>query len=213
MTDSLSDVRNEAKNAYKYWAIFLELQRRRVLKHVEAAALAASGFVPSSVVLGSDELSVLQNVGMPLPSDLSTHLLPLLIPIAASGRRFFFWSGSLPQAPDSVVLALVRLLPSGVFEAAELMRAELADSWYLNKAAHALNQALDSYGIDLTFNAAKLWASFHEGALVQPFVAVSAELVSSVLAPVAAPVAAPIADDNEDDFRVEIVSFRGEDDW
>ena len=213
MSESLSDVRQEAKNAYKYWGVFLEVQRRRVLKHVNEAAIASAGYLPASVgaVLESEELSVLQAVGLPLPADLSAYWLPALTPLAAS-RQFSFWAGAIPELPESVVLNLIRHLSSGELERAELMRAAPEDAWYLRRAAETLNRAIEMYDIDRVFNAAKLWASFHEMAVVLPFVAVTAEVITAQPTTSAIDTIKERAED-EEDFRMVIDSFQGADDW
>lgn len=214
MSESLSDVRQEAKNAFKYWGVFLEVQRRRVLKHVNEAAIASAGYLPASVgaVLGSEELSILQALGLPLPTYLDRYLLPALTPLAASGQ-FSFWAGEIPELPDSMVLNLIRTRPSGVLERAELMRATSEDTWYLHRAAKALNRGLEMYGIDLVFNAAKLWASFHEGAVVLPFVAVTAEVIAAQPDVITEITALNTGAEDEEDFRMVIDSFQGADDW
>lgn len=213
MSESLSDVRQEAKNAFKYWGLFLEVQRRRVLKHVNEATIASAGYLPASAgtVLGSEELTVLQAVGLPLPADLNAYLLPALTPLAASGQ-FFFWVGELPELPGSVILNLIRCRPAGTLERAELMRAAPDDSWYLLRAAETFNAALNTYDIDLVFNAAKLWASFHDGAVIMPFVSVAAEVITAQPVASAINTITEMAED-EEDFRMVIDSFQGADDW
>lgn len=213
MSESLSDVRQEAKNAFRYWGLFLEVQRRRVLKHVNEATIASAGYMPASIgtVLGSEELTVLQAVGLPLPADLNTYLLPALTPLAASGQ-FFFWVGELPELPGSVILNLIRCQPAGTLERAELMRAAPDDGWYLLRAAETFNAALDTYDIDLVFNAAKLWTSFHAGAVLLPFVAVAPEILSAPSVAATSIMGIDRAEE-EEDFRMVIESFQGADDW
>jgi hypothetical protein len=217
MSDSLADVRQEAKNAYKYWGVFLEVQRRRVLKHVTDASTTAAAYLPESAgsVLGSEELAVLQAMGLPLPPDLSTYLLPAMTSIASSGQ-FIFWAGEVPELQGSIVLNLARRLPSGSYERAELMRSAPEDAWYLLKAAEAFNTALEAYHIDVVFNAAKLWTSFHEGALPQPFVPVAAEVMDlkhTVPATLNTVETVPVFVQDEEEFRVVIESFQTADDW
>jgi len=215
MSDSLADVRQEAKNAYKYWGVFLEVQRRRVLKHVTDASTTAAGYLPASVgsVLGSEELTLLQVMGLPLPADLTASLLPVMTSIAHSAQ-VSFWTGSVPELPASIVLNLVRHLPSAGWERAELMRSAHEDGWYLLRAAETFNAALEVYHVDVVFNAAKLWASFHEGALVLPFVAVSAEIIALKQAGSTMIASTQTAETSaEDEFRVVIESFQTADDW
>jgi len=217
MSDSLADVRQEAKNAYKYWGVFLEVQRRRVLKHVTDASTPAAGYLPASVasVLGSEELTVLQSMGLPLPADLDAYLLPVTTSLASSGQ-VSFWTGSVPELPGSLGLNLVRRLPSGGWERAELMRSAPEDGWYLLKAAEAFNAAFEAYPVDVVFNAAKLWASFHDGAVVLPFVTVASEIIAVQQVGSTMTASTPTDESfaaDEDEFRVVIESFQTDDDW
>jgi len=217
MSDSLADVRQEAKNAYKYWGVFLEVQRRRVLKHVTDASTTGAGYLPASVasVLGSEELTVLQSMGLPLPTDLDAYLLPVMTAMANSGQ-VSFWTGSVPELPGSMILNLVRHLPSAGWERAELMRSAPEDGWYLLRAAEAFNAALDTYGIDLVFNAAKLWASFHAGAVGQPFLPIASEVLAmkqTDSATLETGEAVLVLVEDEEEFRVVIESFQTADDW
>ncbi len=70
--------------------------------------------------------------------------------------------GVLPDDETVAVLDLIRFRANGDYHRRELLRVGVEDSWFVDRAAQEFNRALDGYGVDAVFNAARLWTSGYD---------------------------------------------------
>jgi hypothetical protein len=172
MSENLGELKTQARRIYRHWPLFLVLQIRSAEKHLDAET---SG--EQKLAEGSDELGIIRQMKFPMKSEYGRLLVPQREPLAQTGARFWFQSGSLPDNSNIAVLNLIRFRSNGNYHRRELLRVAGEDSWFAERAAQEFNRALDGYGVDAVFNAARLWASF-SGGVTLPWEAVDAETVA-----------------------------------
>lgn len=177
----MSDVVNiqeQARRSFFQWHVLLIMKKKQL-----EATLEAAGYRPETVqqieadpppVVDSDELALLQSIGLPIASDLSQYDLPHRERI--EGIRFFFHVASAFDNEHDHVLGFARQLSNGSYEHKELLRMSSSDRDYLNTASDRLNQALVAYAVPVVFNAARIWSGFHSG-VVMDWTSVSSRLL------------------------------------
>ena len=182
MTD-MSSLQEQSRRSYFQWHILLILKKKQL-----QATLEDAGYGPQTArdieaqvppVFDSDELGLLQQLGLPVPEDLKPYLLPPRETL--SGIHFFFRAAPAVDQAQEFVLDFVRQLAHGGYERCELMRVAYPDRDYLMQAVDRLNNALSAVALPQVFNAARIWADFH-GAVVMDWTPVSARLLGEAVA-------------------------------
>lgn len=177
MSDMVS-IQAQSRRSFFQWQVLLALKKKQL-----EATLTDAGYRPETVqeieanlppVFDSDELALLQSIGLPIPHNLSDYDLPCQGQI--EGIRFFFQSACAFDNEHDYVLSFVRQLSSGSYEHRELMRVSSSDQDYLDTASSRLNQALTAYSVSVVFNAAHIWSDFH-GGVVMDWTSVSSRLL------------------------------------
>ena len=181
MTD-MSSLQEQSRRSFFQWHILLILKKKQL-----QATLEDAGYRPQTVrdieaqvppVVDSDELALLQQLGLPVPEDLSAYRQPPREIL--SGIHFFFCAAPAIDQAGDFVLDFVRQLVHGGYERRELMRVAYPDRDYLMQAADRFNNALSAVALPLVVNAARIWADFH-GAVVIDWTPVSARLLSEAV--------------------------------
>ncbi|MEM9955371.1 MAG: hypothetical protein AAF846_27455 [Chloroflexota bacterium] len=174
----MAQVQEQSRKSFFQWHLLLSLKKKELEKTLNAAGLRPEMITQieaeQAPVVDSEELELLLRLGLPIPHHLNPYDLPDREMIA--GIRFFFRAAPAFDNEHDFVLDLIRQGVDGTYERAELMRVHYDNRDYLQKAREKLNQALAGYSSSMVFNAAKVWASFHE-AVVMPWQAVSARLL------------------------------------
>ena len=182
MTD-MSSLQEQSRRSFFQWHILLVLKKKQL-----QATLEDAGFRPRELhdieaqvppVVDSDELGLLNQLGLPVPEDFPSYRLPPQE--ALSGIHFFFRAAPAIDQAQEFVLDFVRQLTHGGYERRELIRVAYVDRDYLMKAAARFNTALSAAALPLVFNAAYIWADFH-GAVVMDWTPVSARLLGEAVA-------------------------------
>ncbi|MEO1666710.1 MAG: hypothetical protein AAFU54_18880 [Chloroflexota bacterium] len=177
MSDVVS-IQEQARRSFFQWHVLLVVKKKRLEKKLEDA-----GYRPETVrkieenlppVVDSDELALLKNIGLPIPTDLTPYDLPDRERV--TGIRFFFFTCPAFDNEHDYVLGFVRQLSNGSYEHREVMSVGLDDRDYLDAAATKFNAALKSYSVSVVFNASVVWSSFH-GGVVLDWTSVSSRLV------------------------------------
>ncbi len=173
-------IQEQARRSFFQWHVLLILKTKQL-----EATLADAGYRPETVkqieadlppVFDSDELALLQSIGLPVPKDLSKYDLPDQERI--EGIRFFFHSAPAFDNDHAHVLGFARQLSSGSYEHRELLRMSSSNQDYLNTASARLNQALSAYSVHVVFNACRVWSDFH-GGVVMDWTSVSSRLLGA----------------------------------
>jgi hypothetical protein len=181
MTD-MSSLQEQSRRSFFQWHILLILKKKQL-----QATLEEAGYRPQALrdiearvphVVDSDELALLNQLGLPVPDDLSPYPLP--VPEALAGIHFFFRAAPAIDQAEEFVLDFVRQLAHGGYERRELMRVAYADWEYLTQAAARFNEALSAVALPLVFRGARIWADFH-GAVVMDWSPVSARLLGEAV--------------------------------
>ena len=174
----MAQVQEQSRKSFFQWHLLLSLKKKELQKTLNAAGLRPEIInqieAEQAPVVDSEELELLFQLGLPIPDDLTPYDLPDRDTVA--GVRFFFRAAPAFDNENDVVLDLIRQLVDGTYERAELMRVSYSSRDYLQKVAEKFNQALAGYTSKMVFNAAKVWASFHD-AVVMPWQAISARLL------------------------------------
>ena len=174
----MAQVQEQSRKSFFQWHLLLSLKKKELQKTLNAAGLRPEIInqieAEQAPVVDSEELELLFQLGLPIPDDLTAYDLPDRDTVA--GVRFFFRAAPAFDNENDVVLDLIRQVVDGTYERAELMRVSYSNRDYLQKVAEKFNQALANYTSKMVFNAAKVWASFHD-AVVMPWQAVSARLL------------------------------------
>ena len=179
MSDVVS-IQEQSQRSFFQWHVYLIMKKKQL-----EATLADAGYRPEVVreievdlppVVDSDELTLIKNIGLPVPENLSAYDLPNQEHI--EGIRFFFHASPAFDNEHDYILGFVRQLVDGRYEHRELIRVNSTDRDYLNTAMTRFNQASTSYAIPLVLNAAIVWATFH-GAVVMDWVSVSSRLLGA----------------------------------
>lgn len=177
MSDVVS-IQEQARRSFFQWHVLLILKKKQL-----EATLEDAGYHPEAVeqieadlppVFDSDELALLQSIGLPIAKDLSQYDLPHQERI--EGIRFFFHSAPAFDNEHDHVLGFARQLSSGSYEHREVLRMSSSDRDYLNTASLRLTQALTAYAVAVVFNAARIWSDFH-GGVVMDWISVSSRLL------------------------------------
>lgn len=177
MSDVVS-IQEQSRRSFFQWHVYLVMKKKQL-----EATLADAGYRPQVVreievdlppVVDSDELSLLKNIGLPIPDDLAAYDLPDRERV--EGIHFFFHTSPAFDNEYDYVLGFVRQLVDGRYEHREIIRMNASDREYLDAAMTRFNQASASYATPLVLNAAFIWATFH-GAVVMDWVAVSSRLL------------------------------------
>jgi|GEM_PF-2812254 len=177
MSDVVS-IQEQARRSFFQWHVLLVLKKKQL-----QATLEDAGYRPQTVkeieadlppVFDSDELALLQSIGLPVAQDLSKYDLPDQERI--EGIRFFFHSAPAFDNEHDHVLGFARQLSSGSYEHRELLRMSSSDQDYLHTASTRLNQALSAYSVHVVFNACRVWSDFH-GGVVMDWTSVSSRLL------------------------------------
>jgi len=177
MSDVVS-IQEQARRSFFQWHVLLIMKKKQL-----EATLEDAGYRPETVqeieedlppVFDSDELALLQNVGLPIAPDLSQYDLPNQERI--EGVRFFFHSASAFDNEHDYVLGFARQLSSGSYEYREVLRMSSSDRDYLDTASDRLNQAVTAYSVQVVFNASRIWSDFH-GGVVMDWTSVSSRLL------------------------------------
>jgi len=155
---NLAELKNQARRVYRHWPVFLLLQIRRAEKHLGAEQIGEQ-----CLAEGSDELDIIRQMNFPVQEEYSRYPLPPRESLVQTGTRFWFRAGSPPEENAVAALDLIRFCPDGHYHRRELLRVANVDSWFVERAAQEFNRALDGYGVEVVFNAARLWASFSRG--------------------------------------------------
>jgi hypothetical protein len=169
---NLAELKTQARRIYRHWPVFLILQIRNAEKHLDTEQPKKQRMADSS-----DELQIIRQMNFPVKEEYDNLPLPQRESLSQSGARFWFRSGSLPDDETVEVLDLIRLRANGDYHRRELLRVGLEDSWFVERATQEFNRALDGYGVDAVFNAARLWASFSDGVTL-PWETVDADFVT-----------------------------------
>jgi hypothetical protein len=172
MSENLGELKAQARRIYRHWPVFLMLQIRRAEKHLDTEE---SG--EQRLAEGSDELEIIRQMNFPVTKDYDNFPLPQRESLSQTGTRFWFRSGAPPDNNAVTVLDLIRFRANGDYDRRELLRVAPVDSWFVEQPAQEFNRALDGYGVDVVFNAARLWASFSEGVTLS-WEAVDADFVN-----------------------------------
>lgn len=172
MSENLGELKAQARRIYRHWPLFLMLQIRRAEKHLDTEAANEQRLAE-----GSDELEIIRQMSFPVKAEYNDLSLPSRESLAQTGARFWFQSRSLSDDDRISVLDLIRFRANGDYHQRELLRVSNEDSWFVERAAQEFNRALDGYGVDAVFNAARLWSSF-SGGITLPWEAVDAETVA-----------------------------------
>jgi hypothetical protein len=170
---NLAELKSQARRVYRHWPVFLMLQIRRAEKHLDPTQPAEERLAE-----GSDELAIIQQMNFPARDEYKGFPLPLREALAQTRARFWFRNGAPPDDTDVAVLDLIRFRANGDYHRRELLRVSDEDSWFVERAADEFNRALDGYGVDVVFNAARLWASFSSG-ITLPWQAVAADFANA----------------------------------
>ena len=177
MSDVVS-IQEQARRSFFQWHVLLLMKKKQL-----EATLEDAGYRPEVVqkieenlppVFDSDELALLQSIGLPIAGNLSQYDLPNQERV--DGIRFFFHSASALDNEHDHVLGFARQLSSGSYEHRELIRMSSSDRDYLDAASNRLNQALTGYSVAVVFNASRIWSDFH-GGVVMDWTSVSSRLL------------------------------------
>lgn len=176
----MASLQEQSRRSFFQWHILLIMKKKKL-----QATLADAGYRPDLVreieadaapVVDSDELGLLGQLGLPIPDDVSRYDLPARQHLA--GIRFFFRAAPALDHEQDFVLDFIRQLANGNYEHRELLRVIYEDRDYLSKAATKFNEALAAYSLQIVFNAAFVWAQFHE-AVIMDWEAISARLLGN----------------------------------
>jgi hypothetical protein len=168
---NLAELKTQARRIYRHWPVFLMLQIRNAEKHLDATQNDEQRLAD-----GSDELQIIRQMNFPVKKEYDSFPLTQRESLSQSGARFWFRSGSLPDDETVAVLDFIRFRANGDYHRRELLRVTNDDSWFVERAVQEFNRALDGYGVDAVFNAARLWASFSDGVTL-PWEKVDADFV------------------------------------
>jgi hypothetical protein len=169
---NLAELKTQARRIYRHWPVFLMLQIRNAEKHLETEQPEEQRLAE-----GSDELQIIRQMNFPVKDEYADYPLPQRESLSQSGARFWFRAGGMPDDKTIAVLDLIRFRANGDYHRRELLRIANDDSWFVERASEEFNRALDGYGVDAIFNAARLWASFSRGVTL-PWEAVDADFVN-----------------------------------
>jgi hypothetical protein len=169
---NLAELKTQARRIYRHWPVFLMLQIRNAEKHLDTEQPEEQRMAE-----GSDELQIIRQMNFPVKEEYDSFPLPQRETLSQSGARFWFRAGVLPDDDSVAVLDLIRFRANGDYHRRELLRVTESDGWFAERATQEFNRALDGYGVDAVFNAARLWASFSNGVTL-PWEAVDADFVN-----------------------------------
>jgi hypothetical protein len=170
---NLAELKTQARHIYRHWPVFLMLQLRNAEKYLDTEETSEPRLAE-----GSDELVIIRQMNFPVQDEYGSFPLPPRESLAQTGARFWFRSGAPPDDEAVATLNLIRFRTNGNYHRRELLRVAREDSWFTERAADEFNRALDGYGVDVVFNAARLWASFSSGVTL-PWQAVAADFVNA----------------------------------
>lgn len=146
---SLAELHDEARWMVSHWPLWLILQRRRIAQHLEQKDEAAP----------PDYAALLREGGLPLPEQLPDVAAIEPLNVALSGTRFWF---EVVPSDETHVLSFARRRLDGVVERCEVLPVAAADGWYVAGVSKRFNKLLNAHGPDITLNAARLWAAYHD---------------------------------------------------
>lgn len=176
-TQSLDELRSQARLTYRYWHIYLTLRLREVEQHLtpaQRAELSGNSAPQSRFNLQLLVNSGLWKAGEPMP-DLP-QLPSLSLPAA---ENYFFRVGNSLNASgfskQYISLDVVALTSETVLRL-ELMRVRAEDSEMLELACTILNRIAHEFSTELAFEAGRGWAFLH-GARVLNWVLVPNQFV------------------------------------
>lgn len=174
----MTKIQEQSRKSFFQWHVLLVLKKKQLERTLSAAGMAPEALRDNEEsrppVYDSDELALLQVLGLPIPEDLGDFDLPERETLA--GIRFFFRAAPAFDDEHAVVLDLVRQRVEGGYERREILRVAFSDRQYARRAAEKFNHALEGHGIPVVLNAARVWSLFH-GGVVMDWEPISARLL------------------------------------
>jgi hypothetical protein len=199
-TQSLDDLRVQARLTFRYWPIYLMLRQREVDRHLTTQERQLLGTTRPTVVWveSNKTVELLTRYGLwreGLPMDEKQKIEYLTLP---EGGQYFFRVGKSLTThgfqSKTVSLDVVSVAANGV-KRLELMRVQVSDRNTLEIACKLLNRIAEEFTFDLAVNSARWWAAA-QGSRLLTWVGIPKEFVNEFMPglPSLAPVATTTAD-------------------
>lgn len=171
-TQSLEDLRSQARLTFRYWPIYLQLRLREVEQHLSATERQALGNSPPQLAPKNTplDLSILLEYGLWQEDELVPEIVEAPILAVPAAESYFFCVGmSLSQKgflKAFMSLDAVAIQQGGVLRL-ELLRVRLEDAEHLTLAGKLFNRIAAELSVDVALEAARLWALLHGARLLQ----------------------------------------------
>ncbi len=171
-SQSLEDLRSQARLTFRYWHIYLYLRRREVEQHLSVQQQRTlAGNLPQLAPKNPPvDLAILLEYGLWKEDEQMpdvAELPPFTLPVAES---YFFRVGvSLGQRgflPSFVSLDAIAVQQDNVLRL-ELLRSRLEDAEPLPLAGKLFNRIASELSLDVALESARLWAFLHGARLLQ----------------------------------------------
>jgi hypothetical protein len=171
-TQSLEDLRIQARLTFRYWPIYLQLRLREVEQHLSPSERQALGSKPAQLAPKNTalDLSILLEYGLWKEDEIVPEIAePPNLAVPAAESYFFRVGTSLSQ--KGFLKAFISLdavaVQQGTVLRLELLRVRLEDAEHLNLAGKLFNRISVELSVDVALEAARLWALLHGARLLQ----------------------------------------------
>jgi hypothetical protein len=171
-TQSLEDLRSQARLTFRYWPIYLQLRLREVEQHLSPAERQALGTHPPQLAPQNPrvDLSILLEYGLWKAEEIVPEITePPLLALPVADDYFFRVGTTLTQ--KGFVQAFVSLdavaVQRGNILRLELLRVRVEDSASLHLAGKLFNRIATDLSVKIALQSARLWALLHGARLLQ----------------------------------------------